>query len=220
MLTKAQEKLIRSLHARKGREKSELCLVEGRKNVEAAGSAIEFTFTPDDSREFNKLVTTDTPQPIAAVARIPRHTAQALAERPTIVVVDGVQDPGNVGAIIRLCLGFKASILLVESVDVGNPKVIRSSAGAVFGIPWLEAKRDDATSIINDFNRPIYRLEKKPHTVTQAHDDAITLIAGSEGSGILLDIKGTSLSIAHEASLESLNVSHALAIVLASRYKK
>lgn len=218
MLTKAQERLIRSLHTRKGREKSGLCLVEGKKNIDTAGSAVEFIFSPEDTGQFKNLVTTETPQTAAAVARIPRYTEADLKTKSTIVVLDGVQDPGNIGSIIRLCLGFDASLLLVESVDVSNPKVIRSSAGALFGVPWLEIERTGAGSYIENFDRPIYRLEKSSRSVKKIDDGPIILVAGSEGNGILLDIIGKSFSIRHNAALESLNVGHALAIVLASRY--
>lgn len=219
MLTKNQEKLIKSLQTKKGREKHGLCLVEGQKVIETAGKAVEYTFTKDDSNQFNKLITTETPQDIAGVARIPEWTIDNIEQSPTIIVLDGVQDPGNVGAILRLCLGFNASLVLIESADVTNPKVIRSSVGAMFQVPWMKVDRADAEKFITDLKRPIYRLEKTAdaQSMNQEFEKEIILIAGSEGSGIKLKIKGTSITIPHDEKLESLNVGHALGIVLAKR---
>lgn len=233
MITRFQEKLIRSLHTKKGREEAGLCLVEGRKVVETAGSAVEWTFTETDTSDFSKLVTTETPQAIAGVARIPQWTREDIISKQTIVVLDGVQDPGNVGGILRLCLGFDAALLLVESADVTNPKVVRSSVGALFHVPWMTASPQRAAELIESFHRPIFRLEKTQpgngtsggESVTMHEMNALfepnqhrVVIAGSEGRGIRLPITGTSLCIQQDPQLESLNVGHALAIVLHAVY--
>ncbi len=219
MLTKNQEKVIKSLHSKKGREKHGLCLVEGQKVIDTAGEAIEYTFTNNDSKQFDKLITTETPQDIASIAKIPEWTLDDIKQSPTIIVLDGVQDPGNVGAILRLCLGFNASLVLIESADVTNPKVIRSSVGAMFQVPWMKVERADAEKFVTDLKRPIYRLEKTAdaQSIDKKLEKEIILIAGSEGSGIKLDIQGTSIVIPHDDKLESLNVGHALGIVLAAR---
>lgn len=227
MLTVKQEKLIRSLATKKGRTESGFCLVEGEKNVVEAGDLVEFTFTPEDSKDFASLVETVTPQPTAAVARIPVYTKEDILKCDRIVVLDGVQDPGNVGTILRLCLGFEAALVLIESADPSNSKVIRSSAGAFFKTPWLEIERSGAEQELLSYNREIYRLEgniKNNNGVNQQNlstlPKQLMLIAGSEGQGIKLDIPGTSLSITHSSKLESLNVATALAIVLAGLYIK
>jgi TrmH family RNA methyltransferase len=228
MLTAKQEKLIRSLATKKGRNESGLCLVEGEKNIVEAGDLVEFTFTPDDSKDFSSLVETVTPQPTAAVARIPVYTKDDILRCDSIVVLDGVQDPGNVGAILRLCLGFDASLLLIESADPSNTKVIRSSAGAFFNVPWLEIERPGAEEELYSFGREVYRLEvsKTDNNIVLNQKNVKTLaeklllIAGSEGQGIKLGIAGTSLYIKHSSKLESLNVANAVAIVLSRLYNR
>ncbi|HCC21981.1 hypothetical protein A2480_02400 [Candidatus Uhrbacteria bacterium RIFOXYC2_FULL_47_19] len=223
MLTKNQEKLIRSLNRGKGREESGLCLVEGTKIIAAAGPAVEFTFSRNDTPEFDRLVSTETPQDIAAVARIPNWSKEDLDNSSTLVVLDGVQDPGNVGAILRLCLGFGTSLLLVESADVTSPKVIRSSAGAMFAVPWFKLTPEEAVIYLSNINRQIFRLEKRPGCVGPdqlINPHRIALIAGSEGSGIRLPLTGQGIEIPHNEQLESLNVTHALAIGLFLRHKK
>ncbi len=222
MLSNAKEKLIKELHTKKGREKHGLCLVEGKKAIDAADDSVEFTFTRNDTRHFDDLVTTETPQDIAAVARIPDFTMAQVLERSCLVVLDGVQDPGNVGTIARLCKGYEGSLLLVESADMTNPKVIRSSAGTSLSVPWLRIARDEASAFIDDIGRPIYRLERHGKGASfelSGSENArltgnIVLILGAEGKGITLDTEGTSLIIPHSDALESLNVGHAAAIAM------
>lgn len=217
MLTNAQEKLIRSLHAKKGRQKHGKCLVEGSKLIEAADGAVEFTFTSKDSKQFDKLVTTETPQDVAAVARIPEFSIEDILEFPTVLILDGVQDPGNVGAILRLCLGFNAGLILIESADPTSPKTVRSSAGAVFSTPWVTLSPEEAQEIVAEHPRSVYRLEKRKQARpidALVSKDHIYLIAGSEGSGIRLPTTGTSVAIEHDDRLESVNVGNAVAIGL------
>lgn len=223
MLTRAQEKLIRSLHTKKGRREAGLCLVEGRKSIEAAGGALEFTFSRKDSPRFDRIVTTESPQEAAGVARIPKWSEEEVSAASTVVVLDGVQDPGNVGAILRLCLGFGASLMLIESADPASPKTVRSSAGAMFHVPWIVSSRKTAPDLLRRLDRPVFRLEKRRRSSPLsafARAGRAVLVAGSEGSGIRLDAKGTSVAIAHAPALESLNVGHAVAIALHARYVK
>ncbi|MDF1497010.1 MAG: RNA methyltransferase [Patescibacteria group bacterium] len=217
MLSINQEKLIRSLSTKKGREKNGLCLVEGEKVIKTAGDAIEYTFTNKDTSDFDKLVTTETPQNIAAVASIPKLTLDDIMSNKIIVVLDGVQDPGNVGSILRLCLGFNASLILIDSADVTNPKVVRSSVGAMFHVPWMHVSAKESSKLIKSLDMPIYRLEKKKDAIDIKKaklKKPLILIAGSEGGGIQSKIKGESIYINHNDKLESLNVGHSIAIAL------
>ncbi len=219
MLTKAQVKLIKSLHKKKGRDATGLCLVEGEKVIELAKSFIDFRFSEEDSIDFKKLVTTVSPQMQAAVARIPEWTEKELLKKDVIAVLDGVQDPGNVGTILRLCLGFNAGLILIGSADPTNPKVIRSSAGAVFQVPWVHMKEHEVYELFQKEGRVIYRIEKRKGSRALNKIDLQTpafLIAGSEGKGIHLNIESPSVYIDHDKKLESLNVATALSIILFS----
>ncbi len=219
MLSKQQEKILRSLRTKKGREQSGLCLVEGKKALDTAGDAVQYTFTRKDTDQFDQIVTTETPQNVAGVARIPTWTISDLLSRDIVIALDGVQDPGNVGAILRLCLGFKAGLILIDSADVTNEKVIRSSVGAMFHVPWIRVSEKQSASLFKDIDRPIYRLEKKKGSADIQKvqiKKPVLLLAGSEGQGIRSRIKGTSVHIAHDSALESLNVGHALAIALST----
>ncbi|HBU27863.1 TPA: hypothetical protein DEB00_01980 [Candidatus Uhrbacteria bacterium] len=219
MLSNAQEKLIRSLQTKKGRAKHGLCLVEGEKVIEVAGDAVVTRFTRGDVLEFDSLVTTETPQDAAAIARIPVWSLEDIQKAPTILVLDGVQDPGNVGALLRLCLGFSGSVILIDSVDVTNPKVVRSSVGALFQVPWVVVSRSEAEQVIANIGRPVYRLEKGGEALERLTEQKeILLVVGSEGNGVQLPIEGVSVAINHSDALESLNVGHAVAIALHARF--
>lgn len=219
MLNKAQVKLIKSLHKKKGRDETGLCLVEGEKVIEMAKGHIDFRFNEADSLDFAKLVTTKTPQMQAAVARIPKWSAEDVLKKDVVLVLDAVQDPGNVGTILRLCLGFDCGLILIDSADPAGPKVIRASAGAMFQAPWIEMREHEAYELFQREVRAIYRLEKRKGSRALSKIDLQTpmfLVVGSEGSGIRLNVESPSIHIEHDKKLESLNVASALAIVLFS----
>ncbi len=219
MLTKNQEKLIKSLHRKKGRRESGLCLVEGQKVIDVAGDAVEYVFHPNDTERYDDLVTTETPQNVAAIAKIPEWSVEDVKSKKTMIVLDGVQDPGNVGVILRLCMGFQAGLVLIESADPASPKVIRSSAGAMFQTPWVSIPREGAEQVITSLGAHVLRLEKREGSTdlreaTGKKGEKVILIAGSEGNGIQLDYEAMSVHIGHDETLESLNVGNAIAIAL------
>jgi TrmH family RNA methyltransferase len=223
MLTRAQEKLIKSLHRKKGRTESGFCLVEGEKVIEAAGDdAIEYRFTAEDSDRYVDLVTTTTPQDVAAVAKVPKFSKEQIFGARTVIVLDGVQDPGNVGAIFRLCQGFDATLVLIESADPASSKVIRSSVGAMFHVPWAAMTRPEAHALLSTIeSHHLFRLEKTDRgqgIETFVTEKPAMLVVGSEGQGIQLSLQGPSVSIAHNEALESLNVGNAVAIALHTRF--
>lgn len=218
MISRGQQRLIRDLATKKKvRAERGLMLIEGEKFVRDNRELIEFSFTDRDVPNYRELVSTETPQGVAAVARIPEWTWEDIAKCSTVVVLDGVQDPGNVGSVLRACLGFDAGLVLLESADPTNPKTVRSSVGAVLATPWKEAKRDEVIDFIASLNRPVYRLEHARDAITPASmfkNGKQVLIAGSEGKGIRLDVPGQSVAIRHARDLESLNVAVATTIVL------
>lgn len=197
-------------------------IIEGEKFVREAKYLVEFVFTPKDTNQFREYVSTESPQMTAAVARVPEFTLEDVLAYDVVVVLDGVQDPGNVGTVLRACLGFKAALILVECADVTNPKVVRASTSALLKTPWVEMKRDEAEVTLQGLGREVYRLEnrsvaKDPQFIKKGN---VLLIAGNEGSGISLHIPGTSVRIAHEKALESLNVAVATSIVLHEIYSR
>lgn len=220
-LSKGQRKLVLELATKKkAREERGMFLIEGEKFVRDMQGLVEFSFTDRDVPDFRELSLTDAPQGVAAVARIPKFSWDDILSRKTIVVLDGVQDPGNVGTVIRTALGFDASVVLIESADPTNPKAVRSATGALLKTPWIQTDRASVERVAADTGRAIYRLELRDNAVPPQAippQEDILLIVGSEGRGIRMDIEGWSVAIPHNPELESLNVALAVGIVLYER---
>ena len=164
-----------------------------------AGNLVDFTFT-DQEPEFHNLITTQQPQPIAAVVQNPSWEIDQVVAANSILLLDTVQDPGNVGAIFRLALGFNATIILVESADPTNSKTIRSSAGAMFSVPWVNLTPPEAMALPDTLPHTRFRLEKRDHSSSipsWTSPKQALLVIGSEGSGISLDITGSSIMVEH-----------------------
>lgn len=249
MLSNTDAKLIHALKSRRGREKHGLFLAEGIRVVEdllsagidlemavvattlgdnprtaALRSALENTAPLHvvDAHVLARVTDTETPQGVLVVARVPdRSLADVKLDRHAILLVlDAVQDPGNLGTLIRSADAFGAAavIALPGTTDFWSPKVIRSTAGAAFRRPlisagdvelweWL-AQRDVASYGADMHGQPIGSL---PITAAAA------LIVGNEGSGLRAETRAriTQLvSIPMRGHTESLNVSVAAGILL------
>jgi TrmH family RNA methyltransferase len=96
-----------------------------------------------------KVGTTRTPQPVLAVAPFPASSRDDLARDGLVVVGLAVSDPGNLGTLVRSAeaAGAAAIVLGPGSVDAYNPKVVRASAGAIFGIPVVDAESEGWTAV-------------------------------------------------------------------------
>jgi len=225
MLSQTQEKLIKSLQSNKGRAKANLWLVEGPKFLELAGPAVQLSFTATDTANFRQLITTDSPPTIAGTARPPHFQLADIIAKKTILLLDNIQDPGNLGTIIRLAGAFDAGLILLNCVDPGNPKVIRSSAGMIFQAPWLEMDLPTVQDWLKTVDLPVYRLENTklatPLTIdsNKAWPAKILFVIGSEGQGITAPVNGQSLFIQHQPLIDSINVATAVAIALFIRYQ-
>lgn len=219
-LTAAQQRLLLNLQKRKERERLGLCIIEGEKFIHDAKKFVEFSFTDRDTPIFREIVTTENPQRSAAVARVPQWSLEDVLKCQTVLVLDAVQDPGNVGTLLRLALGFNAGIILVECAEVGNPKTVRSSAGALFYAPWVTVDREEIEGVLEEAGLPVYRLELRKGAITpeQLPRERMVLVVGSEGKGIKIGVEGASVAVRHNPKLESLNVAVATGIVLSTRY--
>lgn len=197
-------------------------VIEGDKFVREASKHVEFTFTANDTGAYAELMSTVAPQTKAAVARIPSWRTDEVLAKDIVVVLDNVQDPGNVGTILRACLGFGASLILVESTDITNPKVVRASTSALLRVPWVEMKRDEAEAFFVQHPRTTYRLEVRGDALApeDVMRESLYLVAGNEGAGISLNLRGRAVHIPHDKALESLNVAIATSIVLYTLQQK
>lgn len=215
MLSKGQKKLVRQLLRKKGRRETGKCLVEGKKIINEIGDYIDFTFTSGDTGDFHSFTDTSNSQDIIGVANIPKFSVESVLKYKTNILLDHVQDPGNVGAFFRLARAFDASLILRECADPFSPKVIRASSGACFKVPHVFCDIQGAQDLIEEIDKPVFRMEKqKDSQPVSFEDNNVLLVFGNEGRGIIGDYPGESFYIPHNEKLESLSVSHAAAIAL------
>lgn len=185
------------------------------------------------ARTFAELADTETPQGIIAVVE-PRHwTADDLslagspsAPPPVLLVIDGVQDPGNVGTLLRTAhaLGARGSIALRGTADVWGPKALRAAMGATFRHPVLAF--DDEAFIAwarrHDVTLWAGAADGEPLSRALQHKDGgremvIAVIVGNEGAGIrphLNAVAARRVAIPLAQGAESLNVAVAAGILL------
>jgi TrmH family RNA methyltransferase len=169
---------------------------------------------------FDALAETKSPQNVIALFERPRFDLQSLFARESSIVIalDGVQDPGNVGTIIRLAAAFDANgiALLPGCADPFGPKAIRSSAGAILTVPVVNCSIDALLAQGWD----VIAADARGETSDPPAQKAI-LAFGSEGSGLSPALATVARTIAIRMSprIESLNVGASAAILLARSYE-
>jgi TrmH family RNA methyltransferase len=167
-------------------------------------------------------VTTETPQPIAALARTPTWDWPSLLRPQSLIaVLAGIQDPGNLGTILRSAEAFGATgaICLPGTVTHWNPKAMRASVGSVFRLPILSASEEEC------FNR--LQANGIQSIAAMAHDaqplstidlsQPTAFLIGSEGSGLSAEIAprcNARVTIPCPGPVESLNAAVAASILL------
>ncbi|HZB87476.1 MAG TPA: RNA methyltransferase [Terracidiphilus sp.] len=166
---------------------------------------------------------TETPQLIAALVEPPQWTWDDLLSHPAalIVILAGLQDPGNLGAILRSAEAFGACgvIALPGTVSAWNPKAVRASAGSAFRVPLIAASTEDA---FNHLRRAGVRLLATAVRAAQLAPEAnlaeaVALIIGNEGNGIPAALAAQAdgaITIPCPGPVESLNAAVAAGILL------
>jgi RNA methyltransferase, TrmH family len=169
-------------------------------------------------RTFQELTSTETPQGVLALVRPPVSTLDQMMRGDALVVVlDGVQDPGNAGAILRAAEAFGATgaVFLKGAVNPYNPKCIRGSAGSVFRVPLVASV--SAEEIVGRTELNWYAAMPRAQKLASDADLAAPcgMIIGSEGHGVgpILAGRATGLRIP-TSGVESLNAAVAAGILL------
>ncbi|HLF13345.1 MAG TPA: RNA methyltransferase [Bacteroidota bacterium] len=177
-------------------------------------------------KQLGQLSDTVSSQGVLAVIRLPGVGPQDIlrlrGERLLLVALDGVTDPGNLGAIIRTCAWFGADAVLISerSVELSNPKLLRSTMGAVFHVPV--AAGISLPEMIPDLRKKGFRILAaeaggEPAGAVLPCGGNVLLVFGSEARGlspIVRDLADVKFGIAGSGRIESLNVSVAVGIAL------
>lgn len=173
-------------------------------------------FTPE---LFGSLTETRNSQGIIGLFERPRP-GDFFSDRDRLVVaLDGVQDPGNVGTIVRLAAAFDCAgvVLLPGCADAYGPKAIRASAGAVLSVPIAAMTADELLARA----WPLYAADAGAKPGDPPGGGAV-LVFGNEGSGLSPTVaaRATGIAIPISPRVESLNVASAAAILLARSYAR
>lgn len=241
------------LKTKKYRDKEGLYLIEGPNLVEEAvknGAKIRSVLMTEDmefevsltdvdiyflgNRLFTMVSSTETPQGIMAIVekdQISLDTLVALDEKlkpsGNILVLDKLQDPGNIGTMIRTAdaAGYEAVFLVKGSGDIYSPKVVRSAAGSLFRVPML---------YIDDYDQLLTVLKKLSKKIVATGFDTeswyydedltqgIALVIGNEGNGVnpwLFEKADKIVKIPMEGNIESLNAAVAAGILMYERLR-
>ncbi|MDR0970499.1 MAG: RNA methyltransferase [Lentimicrobiaceae bacterium] len=250
MPTKKQLQQIRSLQTLKFRKEHGLFIVEGTKMVtelllsnikivqllvsnEWLSKNVDFdffgnTFENIDNKQMNQISSLQTPPGILVVAKIPQyHIVASDSENELVLMLDGINDPGNLGTIIRTAewFGIRKIVCSTDCADFWNPKVVQATMGSAFR---MQLETQDLESFLNQTteNVPIYGalLEGKNVFKTTFKQTNGILIIGSESHGIRDYLKPfinkALYIVSHsDSKAESLNAAIATAIILAELRK-
>lgn len=173
-------------------------------------------------KDFASAADTDSPQGVIMVARVPTGSmASATAgERIRLIVLDGVQDPGNAGTILRTsaALGATATLALPGTVDLWNSKVIRSSMGAQFSLPAFAVTTEEFTNVLRDERIVLWATEARGDRLDgAAPPDRLAIAVGNEGAGLSPTVRrlaARTVGLPLAGGVESLNVAVATGIIL------
>ena len=238
MITKAEIKEIRSLQEKKTRREKKKFVIEGekivRESIEWKSDCIEVIYhiasysVPTHlkincviitEKELESISSLKTPNKVLAVCTI---QIQNPIESTFCIALDDIQDPGNLGTIIRLAdwFGIKQILCSETTVDCYNPKVIQATMGGVFrtNICYL-----DLVSYLSNTSKPILGgLLIGENAFTFEYPKEGIILLGNEGSGISEELKKVithSITIPKFGDAESLNVASAASIMLGSLFQ-
>lgn len=242
-ISKSQIKLVRSLQQKKFRDKLGLFIAEGDKCIQELRKNFEHVLlvnpnnaTPTEIQQMSAL---RTPQgSIAVFKKEPSHHSKFITQNSLTLALDGIQDPGNLGTIIRTAdwFGVRDIVCSPDTADCYNPKVVQATMGA---LARVRVHYIDLPNWLSTLNAPIYGTlldgknmydvlkqvtdnREQPTESCIVHCQPSIIIMGNEGNGISKEVREYIThpiripSYPSEAETsESLNVAIATAIVLA-----
>lgn len=201
---------------------SESAANRAHKLLPQLGSRVEAVLLPDSL--FRSAVPSETPQGVAALVQWKESSFTEILSKSAsgpLIAVAGIQDPGNLGTILRSAEAFGAAGLIVTegTVSLCNSKVIRASAGSVFRMPAASASLPEAVAGLRKSGiRLIATSSHKGIPLPQAEFAVpLCVFIGNEGSGLRREVLSQMdeiVAIPHSMAVESLNAGVAASIVL------
>ncbi|MBB2150828.1 TrmH family RNA methyltransferase [Pedobacter gandavensis] len=241
MLSKSQIGFIKSLHQKKYRKENGIFIIEGIKSIaEFIQSSYQVhsiyylaqyqSLLPElpaniklfevNSTELDKISTLQTPQGILALVHLPKNPILDTKQLKNnfSLVLDGIQDPGNLGTIIRTAdwFGFKQIICSLNTVEVYNPKTVQATMGS---LSRMEIYYQDLAPLLSVPPVPVFGAVlngKSMYDVDWGTEGLVIL--GNEGQGIspeIMDLITVPVTIPRIGGAESLNVAVCAAILCA-----
>lgn len=172
------------------------------------------------------LAPTQTPQGVLFLCQLPERALPEKLEGRRYLVLDGVQDPGNVGTILRTADAFECDgVFLVNAcADLFNPKTARATMGAIFRREAYSVTPEELFALLSKSNIPLYGTALREDTVplSDANLSKAAVAIGSEGRGLsqqMLDECAKTLKIPMSPRCESLNAAIAATVVLWEMYR-
>lgn len=240
--------LARDLRRRKGRERQGRFVAEGIRTVEsllqspivvtgllftAAARADERAATllghaeaigvPSheiSDEEFTSAADTETPQGVLAIGEVPLYELPTPQENFRLLLLDALQDPGNVGTIVRTAaaLGVHFTVALPGTVDLWNAKVVRSAMGALFTHPTAAMTWEQVEAFLGRHQIPVWAADTEGEPIgSTAANGPLALAVSNEGSGMSGHIRQAAsqlVAIPMAEGVESLNVAVATGVLL------
>lgn len=209
------------LKDKKYREEMGLFIIEGEHLVNEAKDKLQIV----DEFILGENVTENVMKKLTSLTNIPKYLAVAKKQeekeiKGNILILDNIQDPGNLGTIIRSCVAFGIDTIVAskETVDVYNSKVIRASEGAIFNLNYVIRDLDIFLRTIKD-KYTIYTTNVEVGTSLKEinRKEPFAIIMGNEGNGVRKEISNyatDTIYIPISNKMESLNVGVATSIIL------
>jgi TrmH family RNA methyltransferase len=174
----------------------------------------------------DSALATETPQPVAALVEPPSWTwddifGNRTKAAPLLIVLAGLQDPGNVGTILRSAEAFGATgiVSLFGTVSAWNPKAVRASAGSLFRLPLLTVEAEDCFARLRAEGVKIFSTAVEGAEAANRIDLAgpVALVIGNEGNGVPAELAAQAdgaVTIPCPGPVESLNAAIAASVLL------
>ncbi|MBP6090835.1 MAG: RNA methyltransferase [Crocinitomicaceae bacterium] len=186
-------------------------------------SEIEGEIVEVSSKELEQLSLLKTPNLVLAIVKKPSKRISQASTTKLTLALDGVQDPGNLGTILRIAdwFGIETIICSKETVDCFNPKVVQASMGAVFRVHCFYT---DLSMYLKNVKVPIYGADLNGDNLFELKAlQPGVIVMGNEGNGLSTEVRECiqqKLMIPKFGNAESLNVAVATGIIVSAFFNK